>query len=80
MTTVRPFGVVIEVTVGKNEIYYVLLVNDFEKYKTFGNGNLETKPFVVFDVTMKELVEEESGDLYDRIEKIVIDKVVNENE
>ena len=77
MNEVRPFGVVIEVTVNENEVYYVLLENDFEKYKTFGNGNLDPIPFVVFDVTMKELVSEENGDLYERIEKIIVDKVIN---
>ena len=72
MTTVKPFGVVLEV-VRNEKTQYVILPNDFERFKTFGNWNLQTEPIEVLGEDFKPIEFDE-----DEISEIINDYVVNE--
>lgn len=76
MSKVRPFGVVVEVTINETT-YYCMLVNDFDRFKTFGNYDLDSRPFVVMDVQMNSL-SEENVELYDQMEEIIDRMVIRE--
>jgi len=77
--SVSPFGVVVEVIITEVP-YYVVIVNDFEEFKTFGNYDLDTRPFLVLDESMSVILEnEENESLFTQLEKIIETKVVNEN-
>lgn len=75
---VSPFGVVIEVTIDE-VCYYCVIVNDFVKYKTFGNFDIEPRPFLILDVFMNP-VSEENVDLYNQMELIIDKMIIEEKE
>lgn len=69
---VKGFGVVVQV--GE---HYVVLQNDFERFKTFGNWNLNTDPIVVLDSEMKQVEYDE--ELWERLEMEIERQVVDED-
>lgn len=78
--SVSPFGVVVEVIIDEVS-YYVVIVNDFEEFKTFGNYDLDTRPFLVLDVSMNLIPEnEENESLFNQLDEIIQKMVVDEQE
>lgn len=78
MIKVKPFGVVVEVKIDE-ETYYVIIVNNFERFKTFGNWDLDSEPFVVMDKDMKPL-SDENVELFEKIGEIIQQMVIDEKE
>lgn len=77
--SVSPFGVVVEVIIGKVPCY-VIIVNNFERFKTFGNWDLDTRPFLVLDESMDVIPDnEENESLFTQLDEIIKTMVVNEN-
>ena len=72
MTTVKPFGIVLEV-VKDNKTQYVILPNNFERFKTFGNWDLETDPIDVLGEDFKPIEFDE-----DEISEIIVKYVIDE--
>jgi hypothetical protein len=82
MIKVNPFGVVIEIILKDDEwdgTFYVVMVNDFVTYKTFGNYDLDPYPFLVMDDSMK-LLSDENEELFMKIEEVLDQMVIQEKE
>ena len=82
MIEVNPFGVVLEVKIKEGEwdgTFFVVMVNNFDRFKTFGNYDLDPYPFLVMDETMKPL-SEENNELFEKIEEILQQMVIEEKE
>jgi hypothetical protein len=51
-TPITPYGTVVEIQ-HKTTIYFGLLVVDFNRFKTFGNTDIDPDLFVFFDENFK---------------------------
>jgi len=77
-TKITPNGVVLLIE-HEEKTYHCYLQNDFERFKTFGNFDLDMGTLVIFDESFN-LIPNFPEELYDKMEELIFKYVVEEND